>query len=207
MHKEHAIYFLGCLLFVSTETEAICNVGVVTQVSGQAQMIRNARNFRLGTDMKICIGDRFTTDADSVAKLKLRDGSVITIGKDSEFVITDYHIFKDQPNQAEFELVKGAFRSITGFITQRPHRYEVKTAVATIGIRGTDFWGGFGLTESGLDVIMLEGHGVYVRDAQGQQVELDTPGLGTTVLPAQPPVPPKRWGNEKIQRAFATITP
>jgi len=206
MRNVLAVCFLGCL-FVSMESHAICNVGVVAQVAGQAQMTRNARTFRLGTDMKICIGDRFTTGVDSIAVLKLRDGSQITVGKNSEFVVTDYHIYKDQPNQAEFELVKGAFRSITGFISQRPHRYEVKTAVATIGIRGTDFWGGFGLTEQGLDVIMLEGHGVYVRDAQGQQVELDKPGLGTTVLPSQPPTAPNAWGNEKIERAIATITP
>ena len=77
--------------------------------------------------------------------------------------------------------------------------------VGTIGVCGADFWGGFGLTAGGLDVIMPEGKGVYVDTAAGR-VELDKAGLGTTVVngAAQAPV---AWGQDKIGRAVATITP
>ena len=75
------------------------------------------------------------TDAASVAQLKLRDGSVITIGKDSEFKIIEYKIYKNKPNVALFELAKGAFRIVTGYMVKKPHRYEVKTVDATIGVR------------------------------------------------------------------------
>jgi hypothetical protein len=78
--------------------------------------------------------------------------------------------------------------------------------VATIGVRGTDFWGGFGLSDQGLDVLMLEGRGVYVQSEVGI-VELDKPGLGTTVMPAEAPAPAKAWGDAKRARALATITP
>jgi hypothetical protein len=105
-----------------------------------------------------------------------------------------------------FELAKGAFRSITGFMTKRQHRFEVQTATATLGVRGTDFWGGYGLTENGLDVVMLEGHGVYVKNAFGQ-LELDQPGLGTTVLTGSAPAPAAAWSEAKRQKAFATVTP
>jgi hypothetical protein len=106
-----------------------------------------------------------------------------------------------------FDLLKGAFRSVSGTITKRPHRFEVKTSVATIGVRGTDFWGGFGVTPDGaLDVIMLEGHGVYVKNDKGQ-VELDKPGLGTTVSADGSLADPKAWAAEKLNRAVATITP
>ncbi len=195
------------LLFLPSLASAVCNVGNVEKVDGDAVLIRNGQSFRLGTDMLICNGDRYQTAANSVASLKLRDGSIITVGKDSDFAINDYHIYKGKPNNASFELVKGAFRSVTGFITKRPHRYEVKTALATIGIRGTDFWGGFGLTENGLDVVMLEGHGVYVIDPEGNKVELDKPGLGTTVIAGQPPTAPKAWSAAKVEKAVSTITP
>jgi len=194
------------LLLLSNSVWANCNVGKVDQVNGNAVLERYSQKFRLGTDMTVCNGDKYQTDATSVVVLKLRDGSVITVGKDSEFVVNSYHLYKSKPNEASFELIKGAFRSVTGLISARPHRYEIKTSMATIGIRGTDFWGGFGLTD-GLDVVMLDGHGVYVRDNDGNTVELDKPGLGTTVLPGQLPSDPKAWGDEKKAKAIATITP
>ena len=106
-----------------------------------------------------------------------------------------------------FELAKGAFRAVTGFMTKRPHRFEVKTGLATIGVRGTDFWGGFGLTENGLDVVMLSGKGVYVTNNQGETVELSSSGLGTTVMAASAPTTPKKWDDEKVAKAVSTITP
>jgi hypothetical protein len=179
----------------------------VTSVSGSVTIERYGQVFDAGTDIVVCKGDKYITDSASIIQLTLRDGSVITVGKDSEFTFTEYKIYKDKPNLALFELAKGAFRAVTGFMTKRPHRYEVKTALATIGVRGTDFWGGFGLTENGLDVVMLSGKGVYVTNNQGETVELDAEGLGTTVIAQSAPSGPKKWGDAKVAKAVATITP
>lgn len=183
-----------------------CTVGKVLRVVGTVSVQRAERSFTPFEGVTVCRGDRFLTGPASIAELRLRDGSLITVGKDSEFVIREYRIYRDQPNVALFDLTRGAFRSITGLITQRAHRYEVRTRVGTIGVRGTDFWGGFGLTENGLDVVMLDGRGVYVQSPEGV-VELDKPGLGTTVMPGQAPTAAKTWGEPKLQRAIATITP
>lgn len=74
-------------------------------------------------------------------------------------------------------------------------------------MRGTDFWGGYGLTENGLDVVMLAGHSVYDINAQGEKVELGQAGLGATVINNSSPTTPKKWGEEKVARAVAAITP
>lgn len=196
------------ITFVSTIALAMpCNIGKVTSVSGNATIERNGQVFDAGTNITVCKGDKYITDNVSVVQLTLRDGSVIAVGKDSEFIIAEYKIYKDKPNLALFELTKGAFRAVTGFMTKRPHRYEVKTALATIGVRGTDFWGGFGLTENGLDVVMLSGKGIYVTSDQGATVELNSAGLGTTVLADAAPKAPIKWGDEKVAKAIATITP
>lgn len=163
--------------------------------------------FDAGTDITICKGDKYVTDSASIIQLTLRDGTVITVGKDSEFTFSDYKIYKDKPNVALFELAKGAFRAVTGFMTKKPHRFEVKTSLATIGVRGTDFWGGFGLTENGLDVVMLSGKGVYVTNNQGESVELSSSGFGTTVIATTAPTIPNKWGDEKVAKAVSTITP
>lgn len=202
--------WLGVLAVVLLLPELVmaapCRVGEVVRLVGEVTVMRPARQFTPVTGMKICMGDRFVTGAASIAELRLRDGSLITVGKGSDFTIREYRIYREKPNVALFDLAQGAFRSVTGFITRRAHRYEVRTAVATIGVRGTDFWGGYGLTENGLDVLMLEGKGVYVQ-TEGGTVELDKPGLGTTVVAGGAPSAPKTWGQEKVQRAVSTITP
>ncbi len=206
------LFVLSLLVLASAQVSADvyaknCRVGEVTQLTGVVEVHRQEQTITPTQGMKICRGDMFKTAAGAVAELKLRDGTKLTVGKDSQLVIRDYRIFRKQPNIALFDLLQGAFRSITGSITQRPHRYEVSTRIATIGVRGTDFWGGYGITPDGaLDVVMLEGHGVYVKNDKGQ-VELDKPGLGTTITVDGAPADAKAWGEEKLKRAVATITP
>jgi hypothetical protein len=202
------LIFLSVLLCFSTALQAKqCNQGKVTSVAGNATVERNGQVISLEIDSTVCIGDIYVTDAASVAQLKLRDGSLVTIGKDSQFKINEYKIYKNKPNVALFELAKGAFRIVTGYMVKKPHRYEVKTVDATIGVRGTDFWGGFGLTENGFDVLMLSGKGVYVTNNNAETVELDADGLGTTVIAGAVPSLPKKWGEAKVAKAVATITP
>lgn len=185
---------------------APCTVGKVVRLVGKVEIQRTERRFAALEGQSLCRGDSVHTAVDAIAELRLRDGTLLTVGKDSSFVIRDFRIYRERPNVALFELTKGAFRSITGFITRRSHRFEVRTAVGTIGVRGTDFWGGFGLSEQGLDVVMLDGHGVYVQTPQGQ-VELTQAGQGTTAYPGQAPSAAKTWGEAKLKRAFATVTP
>lgn len=196
---------LLCVLPAVLHAEA-CRVGEVVRLVGTVSVQRQGQSFPPFPGVGVCRGDRVITGPGSIAELRLRDGTLLTVGKSSEFVIRDFRIYRDRPNVALFDLVQGAFRSVTGLITTRPHRYEVHTRVATIGVRGTDFWGGFGLSEQGLDVVMLEGHGVYVQ-ADAGAVELDKPGLGTTVMPSAAPAAAKAWGEAKLARAMATVTP
>ncbi len=184
-----------------------CLVGQVSSIKGTVELERKANKITPVEGTKICKGDKFTTAQGSVAELKLRDGTKLTVGRDSQLVIREYKIYRKQPNVALFDLLQGAFRSITGSITKRPHKFEVKTAVATIGVRGTDFWGGYGVTPDGaLDVIMLSGKGIYVKNDAGQ-VELDKAGLGTTIKADGTLGEVKVWPEAKVNKAVATITP
>lgn len=209
MRKE-AMYrcLVGLLLAmsgVSAWAESPCGIGKVVRVLGVVSLQRNTQARAPVPGSRLCLGDHILTGTDSIAELRLRDGSLITVGKNSDFMVREFRIYRRRPNVALFELGKGAFRSITGLITRRAHRYEVHTTVATIGVRGTDFWGGFGLSDDGLDVVMLAGKGVYVETAAGR-VELDKPGLGTTVRGGVPE-PATHWDDAKLKRAVATITP
>jgi hypothetical protein len=80
----------------------------------------------------------------------------------------------------------------------------VTTPVATIGIRGTDFWGG-PIDEQALGVFLIEG-AVSVSNAAGEAI-LDQPGQGTNIgAPGAAPGPVTIWPQDKVDRAFATVT-
>lgn len=198
---------LCCLLFPLAAHAGACNVGTVTRVIGpEVQLHRGSQTLTPSGGLALCQGDHFSTGANSIVDLHLRDGTTITVGKSSEFVIHEYHLYRHQPSVALFDLLQGALRGVTGFITQHRHRVEVTTRVATIGIRGTTFWGGYGLTPDGaVDVVMLDGHGVYVK-TPGGEVDLDQPGQGTTIKVGALPTAPKKWPDAKLQKALATVT-
>ncbi len=183
-----------------------CRIGDLTRVFGGVQIVRDGSAIVPQSGDAFCAGDRFVTAPKGVAELKFRDGSEITVGKNTDLAIERWQERRFFANTATFSLMKGAFRALTGAITQRRHKFEVKTTVATIGVRGTEFWGGLNLTPDALEVVMLAGRGVYVQNNAGK-IELTSAGTGTTVQAGKTPAAPNAWSPEKIKRAVATITP
>ncbi|WP_305863292.1 FecR family protein, partial [Aliarcobacter butzleri] len=69
--------------------------------------------------------------------------TIVTIGKESSLNIEEY-IFNTSTKEAKTELnvLKGAFHTITGEIGKvNPDKFKLKTKSASIGIRGTEFYG------------------------------------------------------------------
>ena len=74
---------------------------------------------------------------------------------------------------------------------------------ATIGIRGTTFWGG--TLDGVFEVALLDGKAVIVENRAGRVV-IDKIGEGTAIGAAGvAPTPPKKWGQCKLGRAIATV--
>jgi hypothetical protein len=76
------------------------------------------------------------------AQLRFTDGAQVSLQPGSQFRIDDYN-FNGKADGSEkglFSLLKGGLRTITGWVgrTNRDN-YKVTTAVATIGIRGTEY--------------------------------------------------------------------
>jgi hypothetical protein len=78
--------------------------------------------------------------------------------------------------------------------------FAVRTPVATIGIRGTEFWGGE--IDGSFSVLVLKGR-VMVENAAGS-VEVPE-GQGVSIPKDGAPLPPSVWQEEKRYRAFATV--
>lgn len=202
----HTTRLLLAALAFPVAAQAACDIGTLAGSSGTVMLTRDGITSTPLAGSTVCTGDRYATGPQGVAVLAFRDGTRITVGKDSEFGVRQWQERRLLRNVASFDLARGAFRAVTGTLTQRRHRFEVQTVIATIGIRGTDFWGGLNLTPDALDVVMLDGKGIYVKNDTGE-VELASPGLGTTVKAGHPPSAPKSWPEEKLGRAVATVTP
>ena len=184
--------------------------GYVTRVRGDVAVENAAGRQPLALGQPLHLRDHIVTGANARLEAQMRDGMVVTLGENTEFAIKQIMGVSANSENSIFGLIKGVFRSAThhaeGNLPKEPCRVE--TPVATIGIRGTELWGGFNLLDSGsttLDVVMLEGKGVYVESA-GQRVELKQAGDGTTVKgTGQSPTPLKVWGDKKLQAAQQTV--
>ncbi|MDP2805837.1 MAG: FecR family protein [Gallionellaceae bacterium] len=181
--------------------------GTVQKMRGAALTNHQNASENLTIGMKVLIGDRIVTGANTRLALKMNDGAILTLGENTEFVISDYRYSpKLQQGSASMELLKGAFRAVTGAIGKLKERdFKIKTKVATIGIRGTDFWGGFYFSEA-LDVALLDGKGIYVENAAGK-VEVTAQGDGTTIKnTSDAPSAPMHWGDKKINAAKQSVS-
>ncbi len=97
------------------------------------QLIRNSKVYK---------GDTITTAANSYTQVRMKDGALLSLRPNTELVITDYNFNgrEDGSERSFMELIRGGFRTITGYIGHKNKRnYRVKTSVATIGIRGTHY--------------------------------------------------------------------
>ncbi|MFA9460606.1 FecR family protein [Thiohalorhabdus sp. Cl-TMA] len=151
-------------------------------------------------------GAALRTGPGARAKIRMRDGTVLTLGADTVFRVERYRTGRDgeKPPEGVFRLLEGVFRAVTGAITDKGGQILMKTRVATVGVRGTDFWGGFYFSEA-LDVILLEGSGVFIRNGAGT-VRLNRPKEMTTVRgPDRAPERPALIAPERLQRAAGSV--
>ena len=88
---------------------------------------------------KISRGQTVVTAADSELHAVTEDGGFIALRPKTSFLVTRYRMERDGSAGVEMSLLKGALRSITGWIGKiNPGGYRVVTPTATVGIRGTD---------------------------------------------------------------------
>lgn len=194
---------LSSLYLLPQQSFAASIVGRVVAVEGTPIVYRGNQRLPLGNKVRMLEGDEVVTPADSKIRFELKDGTTITLGTKTQFKISKYRFNREQAtSDVRFRLAAGAFRAVTGAIGKQANpKLEVETRVATMGIRGTDFWGGFIFSDA-LDVTMVSGKGVYIRNEFGL-VELNNGGEGTTVKIGMAPTPAKVWPDKKIKRAVA----
>lgn len=118
-------------------------VGRVAYIKGNVSAKKAGKEARtLTRGAPLYETDVITTAKSAYAILVFRDQGRVTLKPETTFKIERFHYSKDEPesDSSFFRLIRGGMRSLTGLMSKRsPDSYRVRTAVATIGIRGTGF--------------------------------------------------------------------
>lgn len=136
-------YLIVVLLYLSAYAAPLLAedaIGEVVFARGAVSAQSTGGQLRLlGKSAAIFRSDTITTGPKSFAVLKLNDGTRLSVRPGTVLAINDY---SDTPGKesATMRLFRGGLRAISGYISKRnPDAFKVSTAVATIGIRGTEF--------------------------------------------------------------------
>lgn len=110
-------------------------------------------------------GDRISTNAGRV-QIRFSDGGFVSLQPGTIFGVDEYLYANRKPEETSvfFNLVQGGMRTVTGLIGKvNKQSYKVRTPVATIGIRGTEYLAQ--MNEDGLRVSVGAGFVVTENNA------------------------------------------
>lgn len=131
------------LLLALLLAQSVCAAelfGTIEAVSGAATLTdATGTNKPVTSGLKVFSGQSIQTAADGEVHIVTADSGLIALRPNSSFRIDRYQAMGESSDEVVFSLLKGALRSITGWIAKRnAAAYRLNTPTATIGVRGTD---------------------------------------------------------------------
>lgn len=134
-------YLLVATVLWGTACVAVASTGTVTQLSGTLSVRKADGSVRiLSQRSTIESGDTINTERESFAQIRFSDGGQVTLKPNTSVKIQSFRFAEEKPQEDSFvyRLLKGGLRTVTGLVGKRSKdKYELETATATVGIRGT----------------------------------------------------------------------
>ena len=133
------LFFIFINLYVVASAEDV--IGNAVAVLGTVSVVRASDGVEesLVANSEIYLNDTIQTGADGLAKLLLRDESILKVSPNSQLVISDMIAGPGEGGTSAVELLKGRIRSVIGNKLGANSEFTVNTPVAVAGVRGTDF--------------------------------------------------------------------
>ena len=133
-------FVLIAAMSVSTLAVAQDSSGMVVASRGEVIALSNGGSRELKQGDFIYVNDEILTSGRSFAVLQFTDGAKVTVRPDSTLIIEQYLYAGTDDDAATLNLVSGGLRVITGAMAKtNPENNKVKTPVALMGVRGTEF--------------------------------------------------------------------
>jgi len=142
MTKISRVFIILIASMAGFATQAFASEAKGLVVASRGTVIATAagesRELKQGNE--VFVEDEIMTGPKSFAVVQFLDGAKVTIKPNSEIVIEDYVYNGNSDDRATLSLVSGGLRVITGAMAKsNPENYKVKTPVALMGVRGTEF--------------------------------------------------------------------
>lgn len=155
--------------------------GSIDSLKGSVAAVRDGVEVQLGAGDPIFEGDVLVTGAGSAVGIVFADDSTMSMGGDARIAIDEMVYNADAGSGSQlFDIVQGAFVFASGQIGKNnPEDVQVRTPVATIGIRGTKYAVNVDQDLGDATVTLFEG-AVVVENGAGQ-VLLNSIGQSTVV--------------------------
>lgn len=206
------------LLFLPLPAFAATVIGSVTRVKGDCQGTSEGTVRALAAGAPVHLDEVVATGDGARLALTFEDGTVLTLGEKAKVTI-DRFVYRPRGLGNVFRATTiGAFRFVSGSLGKTAaSSVEVTTPVATIAVRGTDFWGG---PIDGVYGVFLS-EGAVTVSSGGRDTVLDAPGEGVTISPLPRPRGTAEeggsgggpvagdvtvWPQDRVARAIATVT-
>lgn len=178
-------------------------IGRVDKVERQAVAVVEGAPRDMQPAGPVFFGDMIRTGAASRLESELADGTKVTLGENAKLTVDAFVYRPGQPGgKLGLNVVRGAFLFVGGKIEgPTGGNVAIKTAVGTLGVRGTTVWGGH--IDGGYGVLVLDGI-VTLKTNRGT-VTMHK-GQGTMVYGGRAPQAAAPWPEDRTKRAVATIS-
>ena len=116
--------------------------GKAVQVEGEVQVSHDGQDkFQpLEEGSPVFASDLIKTEDNSRVKILFSDDSIIVVGPESSFQISENVYASGKNRQSIFKLIKGKIRvMVTKHLAASGSKYEIQTTTAVTGVRGTHF--------------------------------------------------------------------
>jgi len=115
------------------------DAGTIAVVDGNAEIGRDGTWIAATAGAAIAVGDQLRTGNPGRMRVVFRDDSVLVLSDDTTLVV-DEQVFDPGATESVFNLLQGKLRSVVShYYGTAGSSYEVRSASAVAGVRGTEF--------------------------------------------------------------------
>lgn len=148
---------------------AAMGYGKISSIDGSktVQVKRGDKTREVARGGELTPGDQIVTQKNETVAVSCPDGTVLIVGGSGELKVTE-----SKDAQRSTEVVKGTIRAIVSKVSKeqqtkpKKFRFIIKTSVATLGVRGTDFIVSANADTSVSEFHTLEGTVEIAKDEQ-----------------------------------------
>jgi hypothetical protein len=211
MNPRHPFFAITALLMsvlllipahVAAQATGAEQAGKITTLLPIVNVIRGAQQTPASVSETIYWGDTINTGHLARARVALDDGSILSVGSDSNLAVVKHD---PDAQQTDLDLNYGRVRARAAALVKPDAHFRVRTPVGVAGVVGTEMVVIFDPTAGTMQVVCLEGT-CQVCDLAGNCVILKA-GQESTVRNEQPPTAPSPATPLNVSDAINSTNP